>query len=436
VATSVRYHPPVLRTQRSMRTLAWLGLIAALAYLTWRGVWRGTAMSGDLAVGFSSARAWVLGHDPYDAAILNADFLRAGGGALADGTLLESLRNVYFPGTLPIFVPLALLSWPEARIVGLLVNVAASLFVAVGASRLVGWRLTSPKSLALSAFILALAPLHTTIAFGQTGIIATAAVIAAMLLERADRPYWSGFAYGLATVIKVQIGLPFLVYLLWRRRWAAAIASCSVLIAVTAVSAVRMQIAAVPWLDSWLANVSWLSRPGGINDPSLANPDRFSLIDLQYLLGSVFTDGLLVQAVTFGSVGAVALALVWFRRGRDARPDLLTLAVVSVLGLLVAYHRYYDAVLLVIPIAWACSVMGTPQRHLGMVVLILCADFLLPFQSIFFEIGQRGILPASLTGGVFWNAVVLAQHVWALIFMAITLLVAAAGDRHRRENDL
>jgi hypothetical protein len=139
----------------------------------------------------------------------------------------------------------------------------------------------------------------------------------------------------------------------------------------------------------------------------------------------------LVELITLTFVGVAALAFIWLRRGRDPHPDVLSLTVVTVLGLLVTYHRYYDAVLLAIPIAWACSAIGTPRWRQGVVVLALCADFILPFQSALNSIQQMGILPSWLTGSVFWNAVVLAQFAWALVLMASVLLVAAARDRQQ-----
>ena len=160
-------------------------------------------------------------------------------------------------------------------------------------------------------------------------------------------------------------------------------------------------MATAPWLSSWLANLSWLSRPGRINDPSLQNPDRFSLINLRYPRSSPIVYRALVQFMTLRVLGVAALALVWLCPGGDPHPDLRALAVVAVLGLLVAYHRYYDAVLLASPITWACSVIGTPRWRQGVLVL--------------------------------------AQQVWALALMALVLLVAAAKDRQmeavHRPND-
>lgn len=412
-----------------MKALVWAAVLVALAYFAWRGVLRGISQSGDLAVGYSAGHAWLIGHNPYDAQELHRILQAAGGGDLASGSLLDRLQDVYFPTTLPIFAPLALLSWPEARLVAIVANVAATAFIAVGLLRLIGWRLTSMKALLFIAALLALSPVHTTIALGQTGLLATAAIVAAMLAERAGRPYLAGILYGLATVFKVQIGLPFLVYLLWRRRWAMPSVAALVVVGATAISAIRMQAAAVPWLAGWLDNLASLSRPGGINDPSVLNPDRFSLINLQYPLRSIIDNGAVVDVATILVVGAAALAFAWLRRSRDAHPDLLSLSMVAVLGLLVAYHRYYDAVLLALPIAWACSVLPTPRRGLGVVVLLACADFVLPLQTTLHEFQQDGLLPAWLIDGGLWTVVIVAQHAWALVIVALVLLVAAMRDR-------
>ena len=112
-----------------------------------------------------------------------------------------------------------------------------------------------------------LAPVVATVATGQTGLVATAAIVAAMLLERSGHGTASGAMYGLATVVKIQIGLPFVAYLLWRRRWVPAVASCLVVGGATALSMVRLQMATPTWPSSWLGNLTWVTRPGGINDP-------------------------------------------------------------------------------------------------------------------------------------------------------------------------
>ena len=321
-------------------------------------------------------------------------------------------------------MPLVPLSWPAAKVAFLALNVALTAFIAWGLLRLLRWPWTEVRSLVLVAFVLALAPLHTTLAIGQGAILSTAAIVAALLAERADRPVWSGLFYGLAIVVKVQLGLPFLAWAAWRRRWTAVGVATSLVAVVTAVSIGRMALAGVPWLASWTANLAALSGPGGINDPSPLNPERYSLINLQYLLGTFGIMGIVADLITYAVVGAAALLLVRLVRGADRHEGLLVLSGVAVLGLLVTYHRYYDAVVLVLPIAWGIWAWRS-DRVVSAVALVLCADFLFPFQTALHEVQQRLSLPDWLVSSPFWTSVLATQHVWALIFLTGALLWAA-----------
>ena len=103
---------------------------------------------------------------------------------MASSGLLDLLLNVYFPTSLPFYAPLGLVAWPEAKMLALAVNIGASVFIALAAVSLVGWPRTSWQALTLMAFWLVLAPVVATVASGQTGIVATAAIVAAMLMER------------------------------------------------------------------------------------------------------------------------------------------------------------------------------------------------------------------------------------------------------------
>ena len=173
--------------RHTFRRLGWLILVAAVLYLAWWGVLRGAVASGDLAVGYGAGAAWLGGANPYDVAQLEEHAL-AGGADRAIIGQLETLRNVYFPTTLPSFLPLAPLSWPAAKILVLALNLAATGFIAWGLVRLLGWGRTEPRTFGLVAFVVALAPLHTAMAIGQVAILTTAAIVAALLLERSGRP--------------------------------------------------------------------------------------------------------------------------------------------------------------------------------------------------------------------------------------------------------
>ena len=95
---------------------------------------------------------------------------------------------------------------------------------------------------------------------------------------------------------------------------------------------------------------------------------------------------------------------------------------VSVLTLLVTYHRKYDAVLLVFPIAWAFSAVLDGRRLLGGIALLLSFTFLLPIQVFFAMLQQNGQVPSWLTRTVVWESVLLPLHVWALVSLAVVFL--------------
>ncbi len=415
------------QTRRIVHLLAWGTLLLALGYLASRGIWRGIGHSTDLTYEYSATQAWLHGLDPYDPETLR-NIVRQGGGPVIENAVGHP---VYFPAALPIFLPIALGSWQDARLIGLIINVAAALFIAWGMTRLVGWRPTEPRALVMMAFFLALAPVHTTIAFGQTANIVTAALVGAMLLERSGRGIWAGVMYGLATATKVSMGLPFVAYLVWRRRWVTAGMAGLMFAALTVISVARMQLVGITWLEPWLANLAWLTGPTGNGSPSPLNTERTSLINLEYLLYAIAPGGAWASLLTFALVGLAGLVTVWLIRGRHPRQELLALSVVAVLGLLLTYHRYYDAVLLAIPIAWAFWALRTPERLMGAVVLGLCALFMLPIQTTLNDLQQDQHLPSWLTGGPLWGSVLLTLHVWALVIMVPIMLWAAARTRRR-----
>lgn len=423
------------RRRQAFLALAWTMLASSFVYLTWRGIERGLVTSFDLTVGFAAGQAWLQGFDPYDPAVLERVLAATSAGA-DTGNRLASLRNVYVPTTLPLYVPLGLFDWPSARAFMVGLNAVASLGIVFGLCRLLGLWLASPSAIGLIAFVLAFAPLQTSMAIGQSAIIATSLVVAAILLDRSGRPVAAGMAYGLATAAKVQLGLPFLAFQILRARWSTVASGALVVAGLTLVAIARMQVAAVPWVSSWFANLALLSGPGGINDPSTLNPERYSLVNLQYLLGSVGVSPSIADGLTIVIVGVIAVGAVVLARRIPRANELVVLALIAVLSLLVAYHRYYDAVILTLPIAWAVSAWRTGQRILAALVLTLCADFLVPAQTALNTVENRQILPAEFTDGFLWRSVIMTQHVWALVLLAAVLLwamVKAGGERHGLE---
>lgn len=412
---------------RVRRVAAALLLILALCYFGVRGVARGVVISRDLSIGYSAARALIAGKNPFDYDVMNQQLVEGRAVGLQSYPGPE-LPNVYFPSTLPVFLPLAAFDWPTAKLLWLAANLACSMLVPLGCLRLLNWRGFETPSLLLSAFWFALAPLHTSVAVAQMGVAATAAIVWAMLLERNDRPGRAGVLYGLAVCLKAQIGLPFLVYLLWKRRWRTASVAIALLGLSTLLAVARMESSGADWINALEANFRGLTFGGGA-DATSTGTTRHHLVNLHYLVHTIVDDRLFVSLFVGGLLLAAALATVALIPGRRPARELLAMSLVSVICLLGVYHRAYDAVLLALPMTWAFHAFYSGARWHGAAALLLCADFILPSQAMAKQWQDDGKVPAWVVDSAVWQDVVLTQHVWAISLLGLVLLSAAWKGR-------
>jgi hypothetical protein len=187
-----------------------------------------------------------------------------------------------------------------------------------------------------------------------------------------------------------------------------------------------MVVAGVPWFSSMLGNLQLTFTAGGYNDAVRSSAGRYTLINLAYLLHCFSDSRVVVGLVTYGLIGVAGVVMAWRIHGKGRDRELLGLGIVATLGLLVIYHRTYDAVLLVFPLAWAVSVLWRrdavaadwPTRVAAWGVLTCCASFMVPGQLLFLQLGERGLIPAWLGSSTIWQATVLCQHVWAILICA------------------
>ncbi len=408
---------PVARGARG-RDAGHAGLVAMLlvaaAYGFVRGpvrAWQGTI---DLDVFYSASRAWLVGTNPYDDANLNAVFRAAGGTKPLDLSLNP-------PVTFVLLAPLAALPWGVAERAWTILSVllaGASIWALAG---LVGFRLGQPRTTFFLAFALALAPFHTAISQGQLTVAVTALVVLALWAELHGKGSLAGVAFGLATALKPQMGLLFLLLALVRLRWRVVAAAVATLTALGAVALGRMALAGVAWLPSWRESLATFTR-GGTGDPTAANPASLLMINLHVVLHS-FVDSrwvvsLLVLAFVF-STGAWALSGRG-ERGPGPRSELLIYSLAAVLSLLGFYNRFYSATLLILPLAWSVVSLGElTTRRTASVVALGIAPFLVPATAVMNTLARSGAL-GDLQGRTWWRA--LGFHeVLALLVLAAAL---------------
>ena len=416
-----------------MRTAAWAFLVVAGLVAIARGPGRALHEGDDLAPAYAASRAWLLGQNPYDGATLTRVLFDAGRGTDAGGRRTEG-PAIYAPTLFVALAPIAALPWGAARIAFLLVALALFAWHLPALLRLaqLSWRDTA--GVWLAGGILALAPYHTGIALGQPAIPCVALVVLALDRERAGGGTLAGVFLGVALLLKPQIAAPFLLYFFLRHRPRPAWVSLAVLAGAALAGVAVLSAHGVPWLSDWRAALD-ATRSGVEHDP--AGPFSAQLVDLRPLVALTGMGG--TDAVA--AIVALALAALAYLWGRtlDASRDLLLAGTVGVLTLLGFYHRFYDAALLSLPLAWSASswksdATGTSSGRdtLAVVATVCCAVFFLPGAWMLQRLAIAGTVSGTSARSFGWNVLLLRQQNWALVVLACTLLVAVRRARDRR----
>jgi len=411
-------------------------LLAGSEFAT-RGVMRGIG-SGDTFNDFLSpyiqAKAWVRRLDPYspqsvvklwpDTAVRPASLsLEADAGTLI---LDRGIPTAYTPSCLLLIAPFAALPWSTAACLWMSMNVFLT-FVWMILLIPAGWQWQETRSLAFLACALALAPFQTGLATLNPVIPACAlGGIAVCLAERRSFAV-TGSLVALSATLKPQIGLCFLAFFIMRRMWKASLLSFALAGAVTGLAILRMQAGHVAWLANYRTASHTLISGGVLSDFTSLNPTQWGLINSQLLTYEFFGERTLANDAAWLAFGM--LAFLWMFRVIQRRSDridntLLDLSAMAVLSLLPIYHRFYDAVVLIIPLAWLFGNWGKLERGVKAVVCFALLPFLLPGGTMLQVLLSEKRVPASVASAWWWRLVVLPHEVWALIALSLVLLYA------------
>jgi hypothetical protein len=401
----------------------------------------------DFALVYSLSRAWLIGADPYELEGVSRAWHSSDGPPLADPSLNRTQGIlVYPPTTLVVVSPLAALPWSVASLLWLGLNVAG-----MGLGVWIAARLAGLRGDALWAALAAgvwLAPFGTNMKVGQTAVVALGLVALGEwarleAAERDERPgserfaWLSGICLGLGTALKPQMGLLFIAYEAGRLRWRPVLSATIVIGLAVAIGAWRLQASVPGWLDAWRTNIHNFTTIEDA-DPTRGNPTmRHHMVNLHYLLHNFTDNRELVRWAVYAIVGTMSLAyfVVDLRRGREKGEGLgalVSISMTAVVSLLVVYHRFYDAVLLVFPAALAVRLIaGGAQRALGVALLAACSLFFVPGAVALATVAAKGWVPASVSQGWLWQDFLLPHEVWALLAMALLLIAIRASVPRR-----
>ncbi|MBX6751919.1 MAG: DUF2029 domain-containing protein [Micromonosporaceae bacterium] len=299
------------------------------------------------------AVALVVYQAPWGPRMIDLDVYRVGAHALLSGTDIYTVAEpeADLPFTYPVFaavlfVPLALLPELGARILLVLLSLAALFFIVHLTVRYVGrttGRLTGSGlawSVPLSVAGVAVHPVWETLNFGQVNLILAALVLVDTLTRRPGR--WRGVLVGIATGIKLVPGVFILYFLVTGQRRAALTAAVTTLGTIAVGFAVQPR----PAWDFWTHHALNPERTGGI---AYVTNQSFLGVSARLLRDPHPPRALTV--VLGGLVLVAALALA--RRLHRTEQVLLSICVVAVASLLaspVSWSHHW---------VWAIPVLGT-----------------------------------------------------------------------------
>jgi hypothetical protein len=119
---------------------------------------------------------------------------------------------------------------------------------------------------------------------------------------------------------------------------------------------------------------------------------------------------------------------------RSNKSDLLQLSALSVASLLLVYHRFYDAALLVLPLCWYCA-HWRELRGVFRMGPVLITPFFFPGGSMLETLQNTGRVSPRLAANWWWNEFVMPHDVWMLLLLALLLILQMGSMSVHRETE-
>lgn len=408
----------------------------ALAVLEFgaRGPWRALHSIGeynDFISPYVQTHVWLVGQDPYDLRVLARawPYQRP---SLEHSLISRGIPSPYPIVGFPLLAPLAAFSWESANLLWVL---AECFFFALFLASLGSIATSTGEAVYKKYFILGalvLAPLQTGLAAENITIAAIALATAAAACELREQGMAAGILLAAASAMKPTIAVGILIYFIARRCWRAFFTSVGAGCALLLVAEIRMLWAGAHWVPNFLLNQRHLFAAGTVYDFGSANPLRFDLVNFQVVISQLPVSVSVAQYLPFGVVLAVLLTWLYLRSRVQSQPVLLDLAIASSATLLPIYHRFYDASLMIFPLAWALTQLRGPASRQARVCLVAMLPLLVPGAAIIRVLASLSPTAASLSRTWWWNLFLAPHQAWLVLVVLLVLSSAqrALASRH------
>jgi Glycosyltransferase family 87 len=400
-------------------------LLALLGEFTVRGPMRALRTAhqlNDFTSPYVQTFTWLEGKNPYDLQVL------AKAWPTKESNLLETLSQRGVPSPYPItgfplLAPFAAFPWSTADYMWLATQVLSAALFSVSLLALVDIFFPMSSGRWVLVMVLAFAPLHTGIAVGNVSTVALALATAGLVCVEKKRELLAAVLLAAAFSLKPTIAMPAVIYVVVDRRWLVCIMTAAVSFLLFAAAQMRMILTQTEWINSYLVANRQLSLPGAVYDFSNANPTRFDLLNSQVLL-SQFLDRRWAQCAAMLLAITATAAWLFFRHKVQVPDKLLDLSIASAIILVPFYHRFYDATLLIFPVAWSVANLKLGTSRNARLTLAASTAFLVPGAAILRTLAANNATLAQLSRTWWWDLSIASHQIWAVLFMLTVLLLA------------
>lgn len=346
------------------RSAAAVGLCLSATYFWVRGLARGLGPTGGydfLNYFHIGLRTFAHGGNPY----LLRDLSASGIGWHFNFAMA-------YPPAFFALAPIGLLSPRTAALLWLLLGCMAFAAILWSSKEQFTTPWTAEQGIFFLICALCLAPVHTDLQLGNMGTLCSAFLAGLFFCLQRNLTISAGILLGVL-MIKPTFGCPAALIVLALGNIRSFLAGVGVCAAIS--MPIFARLGPQEALSGPLRNMALQVRPGMTNDESLLNPNHYQMIGLRsWLFG--FAGPRWADLLTTMGVGLMLYCLFRFRKKATGSGAGFYWTLASVFVLLAFYHRFYDAGLLLVPIAATFDLYRRNNRFWWP-----CAAALVPFAA-------------------------------------------------------
>jgi hypothetical protein len=234
----------------------------------------------------------------------------------------------------------------------------------------------------IASVALLFSPTYVGIYDGNPGVVAISLIVLA-ICRVAQKPLASGLSLGIALCFKPQLALcAVCVFALWRF-WRPLLYAAILFAVASLIGVVVLSSSGRDW-EWWHAeqhNVALSFEPGGQSDPAPASHVAWQMLNTQALTSYLFKQRVAYNAAVWILAAVLFAAFLYFRKARNHSALWCDAAFFAPLTLILTYHRYYDAQLLLLLIPLLVRLWRSHRREAWIVsgcLLVLA----FPVQSV------------------------------------------------------